>query len=67
MHGDIAAIAVHPDSASRLPFEATGLEDELVDDYSALQDIYRRAVNDQREYTLAMLAGDSTAKPTPER
>lgn len=36
-------------------FEATGMDERLPEDFHRLHDIYSRAVNDQRAYTLQML------------
>lgn len=36
-------------------FEETGMDEQMPADYQRLCDIYTKAVNDQRAYTLAML------------
>lgn len=36
-------------------FEEAGMDEQIPADYQRLHDIYTKAVNDQRAYTLAML------------
>lgn len=43
--------------------ETTGMDEQLPSDYQQLQDIYTRAVNDQRAHTVAMLEQGRVERP----
>ncbi|AMD01843.1 hypothetical protein [Halomonas chromatireducens] len=49
--------------ATLVRFEETGMDEQMPADYQRLHDIYTKAVNDQRAYTLAML---DLPAPIPE-
>ncbi|RDB42736.1 hypothetical protein DU490_11555 [Halomonas sp. DQ26W] len=52
--GDLENLIVET-RATLVRFEEAGMDEQMPADYQRLLDIYAKAVNDQRTYTLAML------------